>query len=471
MNKTIIQSLLSNKSIDGSTKSFDLSRTGLTKIDLKISSISKDPIEILNFSFNQIKSINSGVFDDLSSIKELKLNNNKLEAITAETFTGLLLTQNLLLNGNCISSIDSNSFCNLNSLVELDLNNNCLASIDPQTFSTLTNLKELSLGYNSLKFIDPRTFNGLNSLEVLYLNNNHLTKLNPKTFNDLKSLKELYLNHNKIASLETGLFNEITGLQLLRLDFNEISSVNHKVFNGLVNLKTLYLFNNQNLPIDASLFCRISNLQETKSNLDCVAWKVDGHEQYFKKLSEKKWGEFESGKLVFEFDFISRNDDNVYLKKIGWVMYLRLNSDSIIYGENPYNLDKYLYSGTWVFGVNIGEEKYSLDSLSILKNLSIDKDKKSSSYIKLKSVAWKADEYDIYFKQVSGSRWSEFEDGEHKFDFELLRVNGDDVYLKKIGYDLYLKLDTEKITFGTNPYELNKHLYDGSWTLIADADT
>ncbi len=76
-------------------------------------------------------------------------------------------------------------------------------------------------------------------------------------------------------------------------------------------------------------------------------WKVKDEDKYFKKVSDSEWHEFHNGRHVFSFEFMRSSGDKVFLKKKGWLMYLQLDSSKIIYGESPYDLDKFLYSGGW----------------------------------------------------------------------------------------------------------------------------
>lgn len=46
-----------------------------------------------------------------------------------------------------------------------------------------------------------------------------------------------------------------------------------------------------------------------------AVWKVDGENKYFKPLSGDNWGEFVNGKQVFSFTLISKNGENVRLRK------------------------------------------------------------------------------------------------------------------------------------------------------------
>jgi hypothetical protein len=88
-----------------------------------------------------------------------------------------------------------------------------------------------------------------------------------------------------------------------------------------------------------------------------AVWKVNGEEKYFKRVSDTKWVEYDNGRHVFDFDFLSYDGDAVYLKKCGWLMWLRLDSDRIIYGESLDKLDKHLYWGGWQSSTGAGSQE------------------------------------------------------------------------------------------------------------------
>jgi CRP-like cAMP-binding protein len=88
-------------------------------------------------------------------------------------------------------------------------------------------------------------------------------------------------------------------------------------------------------------------------------WKVNGEDKYFKRESASRWAEYVNGQKKFEFEFLGQQGDSIYLRKIGWLMYLRLNSNSIIYGEHQSNLDKYLCAGSWVQGMSSSSDSCS----------------------------------------------------------------------------------------------------------------
>ena len=78
-------------------------------------------------------------------------------------------------------------------------------------------------------------------------------------------------------------------------------------------------------------------------------------------MSNTRWFEFENGKHVFEFDFLFRKGNEVYLSKVGYLMHLKLSPTDIYYGESQDQIDKHLCDGNW-----ISSEKFPLDILCCL---------------------------------------------------------------------------------------------------------
>jgi len=56
------------------------------------------------------------------------------------------------------------------------------------------------------------------------------------------------------------------------------------------------------------------------------------------------------------------------------------------------------------------------------------------------SAVWKVNGEDKYFKRVSDTKWAEYVNGRHVFDFDFLGNDGDVVYLKKCGWYTYISI-------------------------------
>ena len=107
----------------------------------------------------------------------------------------------MLLYGNQITSIDPDIFNGLTSLRHLNLNDNQLTLIELGVFNGLTNLQELYLNSNHVESIELGAFNELTNLRNLNLDNNHLTSIVSGVFNGLDNLQFLDLANNRLTSL------------------------------------------------------------------------------------------------------------------------------------------------------------------------------------------------------------------------------------------------------------------------------
>ncbi len=82
---------------------------------------------------------------------------------------------------------------------------------------------------------------------------------------------------------------------------------------------------------------------ETSSGSSGVYWKVNDENKYFRPLSGNTWGEFENGRHVFSFELVSKNGDEVVLRKTDGSVLSFNSSRVIMHGA-------ILYYGSWMEG-------------------------------------------------------------------------------------------------------------------------
>ena len=87
-------------------------------------------------------------------------------------------------------------FDGLTSLKELRLNQNSIGDIEAQSFIYLAECTELYLDRNNLTHIQTRMFDGLLSLTTLDLDVNKISKIEPGSFAKLTKLNFVWLNNN-----------------------------------------------------------------------------------------------------------------------------------------------------------------------------------------------------------------------------------------------------------------------------------
>ena len=155
----------------------------------------------------------------------------------SDTFENLKKLKKLFLGKNCFNTI----FNGLSSLEELYLNDNKITSMHTDTFKNLSNLKVLDLSNNHLDLNNlSNVFQGLVKLENLNLNNNGITIIKNGPFKDLHELKNLYLSSNQLNLLESS-FDELANVCFLDLSWNKIAKVDVSFLEKFNHLKNLIL--------------------------------------------------------------------------------------------------------------------------------------------------------------------------------------------------------------------------------------
>lgn len=190
----------------------------------------------LEFSYNEIRSIEPLATLNAPALQELYVAANKVASIQAISQLTALTT--LELGSNRIRAIEN--LGTLTLLRELWLGRNRIARIE--NLAPLTALRRLSVQSNRLE-----TMAGIEvctSLEELYLSHNGITNI--EGLGSLRNLKMLDLSSNRIATVQ-GL-QALTQLEDLWLNDNAIAAFDEALEAGLAPvtgcLTTLYMENN-----------------------------------------------------------------------------------------------------------------------------------------------------------------------------------------------------------------------------------
>uniref|UniRef100_A0A4W5QEZ8 Podocan n=1 Tax=Hucho hucho TaxID=62062 RepID=A0A4W5QEZ8_9TELE len=194
----------------------------------------------LHLKSNKLEKIPSGVFDTLTQLRELYLQNNLLsnEGMENETFRTLRHTNTLdrVIQSLHLSAVDS-IYPRLNtitvahyvSMVITECINSKQRPIDLTTRQTMRRcIRECQL----------------TSLEYLDLSNNNLSVV-PQGLP--RGLILLHLERNSIRSIPGDALTACRNLEYLLLHNNQLHShsIHHAAFKGLKKLHTLHMYNNQ----------------------------------------------------------------------------------------------------------------------------------------------------------------------------------------------------------------------------------
>ncbi|XP_023222761.1 protein artichoke-like isoform X1 [Centruroides sculpturatus] len=219
-------------------------------------------LKILDLSSNQLRSIDSRVFEGLISLEILNLELNDLSVVPTESLKDLISLKSLLLQENDLIELSRSSFPKLQSLTTLNLTGNQISSLQDGTFFNLTYLKVLLLRKNKLRRITEDVFTGLRAIEVLDLSNNFFHTVPLNSLEKIPTLKELYLHSNKIKSLDGISLTALKDLEILNLSRNRIFIFPSNFFTGVSKLKSLIIDLNNIYNPNNKTFRGLENLNE-----------------------------------------------------------------------------------------------------------------------------------------------------------------------------------------------------------------
>ena len=127
----------------------------------------------LYLSYQNIKSIDAGLWSHTPGLKKLNLSFNPLLKINKNTFKGLDGLEELRLKDASISFIEPDSFGHMNKLKRLDLTFNSLDHVDAKMLTGLCNMEWLSFDYNRIKHFDRDSFAKMKKLKELRLQDHY----------------------------------------------------------------------------------------------------------------------------------------------------------------------------------------------------------------------------------------------------------------------------------------------------------
>lgn len=201
-------------------------------------------IHHLQFSNNQLDTLPEGLFQNLTTLREIILYGSQLTSLPENLFQNLTGLRKIVLDDGLLTSIPKGLFQGLINLESLSLRNNKLTELHEELFQGLTNLHFLFLDKNQLTTVHEGLFQGLINLRWLYLNNNQLTTLPKDLFQGLAALNKILLNDNQLTALPEGLFQKLTKLEAVTLQNNCLTALPTSLFQGSTRLKRLFLCNN-----------------------------------------------------------------------------------------------------------------------------------------------------------------------------------------------------------------------------------
>ncbi|KAI1732277.1 leucine rich repeat domain-containing protein [Ditylenchus destructor] len=224
-------------------ETLDLSGNQLTSLPAQ-SLLGLEGLRRLTLDKNQILDIPNDAIQTVSnSLEELWLGVNQIHSIGK--LPSMPKLKALSLDVNRISTISTDTFENTPNILYLHLSNNAFSEIDFRMFQRIGQLKLLSMNYNMISRLDKETFQFIPSLVRLELSNCFISSIEEDTFNSIPKIQFISLSNNKLRKLPQRVFSSLPRLIALDLSRNMISHVEDFAFSGLSSLQLLDLSNNQ----------------------------------------------------------------------------------------------------------------------------------------------------------------------------------------------------------------------------------
>ncbi|XP_067907284.1 leucine-rich repeats and immunoglobulin-like domains protein 3 isoform X2 [Heterodontus francisci] len=282
----------------------DCGRRKLTRVPAPLPSW----IVRLDLSHNRITSINGSLFNNLHSLREVKITHNELTAVPSFGIVASNITL-LSLSNNKIVEVQSEQLTPFQSMETLDLsnnhifelntfpplqlrylyiNNNKIPSLDPGCFDNLSNtLQVLKLNRNKISAIPSKMFK-LSHLQHLQLDFNNLTEITKGWLYGLLMLQQLNLSQNAINRINPDAWEFCQKLSELDVSFNELTRLEDSSFVGLSLLGQLYIGNNQVSYIADGAFGGLSSLYSLDLKNNEISWTIEDMNGAFSELSKLK---------------------------------------------------------------------------------------------------------------------------------------------------------------------------------------
>lgn len=262
-------------------------------------------LEILELSNNFLNETSK--FYNLEFLKRLTLNNNKFTKFTTDLIKGLNNLQELSLGDNLIEYI----LIDLSSLKQINLQNNRLKNL---YFLNFNNLESLDLEYNYLTSFENFNLNSTNRLKSLILIKNNFKNISLHLKN-FTYLTRLVLSDNFIENLE---FSRMNYLKELTLYANRLTFIKSEIFLNLVNLEILDLRNNFIFSIESNAFpASVNGLMLSWNSLSTIPNLANVQNLKFLELDNQKTDIFFLKENNFD-QFRAKNSfDNVLISLLG----------------------------------------------------------------------------------------------------------------------------------------------------------
>ena len=250
-------------------KYLDLSMNNLTHLN-RNSFESNTNLEYLDLSWNKLEEF----YLILKKLKYLNLENNQIKSINSILFDyfsiGLVKMGNNFLQNYPSFEMSQINNDYLETFFEIDLSRNQIKQIKYFSFM-FGKLKIASFDSNNISFIQEDAFLNCRSLEYLSIANNSLTRIAENNFHFLFSLIYLNLSRNEIDFIENNSFKNLNKLKSFDLNYNNFKTILNDLFIGLTNLNDLFLLSRNEMILSNQSFKHLPNISNLYLNESLIS--------------------------------------------------------------------------------------------------------------------------------------------------------------------------------------------------------
>ncbi|KAG5678342.1 hypothetical protein PVAND_008027 [Polypedilum vanderplanki] len=204
-----------------------------------------DHLKVLRLKGCRMDELYWEMFDGLSNLEHLALEENEIKEIPPFTFFGTPNIKSLSLSHNEILDMNYRSLAGLLELQLLDLSHNNIGKLSEQTFPPFPKLEIIDLRHNPIKNLFPYIFGVMNKTEVLYIGADDVAlELNSdKPFENLNSLIYLEIPKLNLPIMNENVFASLQNLEILKIKSGNIPYIEFDTFSHLLKLRELHMSN------------------------------------------------------------------------------------------------------------------------------------------------------------------------------------------------------------------------------------
>lgn len=217
-------------------------------------------LEQLRLSGNGLSELHEDVFADVGNITWLDLRSNKVH-LPANIFQSLKKLEYLELGFNNLKTLEPGIFKHQNKLKNLNLWGNDLQHLSKEAFEGVSSLLELDISSNNMETLQPDVLSHLTNLTAINLSANRFHKLPERLFEHNKNLVMLKMmeNHVDLETLPNGFLSNLKSLEEVNIKCG-LSTIPGDVFRGSFKIKNLSLAWNKLVSLPVEIFANQSSM-------------------------------------------------------------------------------------------------------------------------------------------------------------------------------------------------------------------